>query len=180
MIKKLGLIVLIILIGLIAVGIVERKAILGFPGKILPYNGRIVKPVALYWIGSGYGSRINPLTLKKEFHSAVDFASLQGMAVRAAMDGKIKRIESNDPSLGNFVEIEDTDGTFTLYGHMSQFGDIGIGRGVGAGSVIGAVGSTGKSTGPHLHFGYTDKNHVPKDPCELLRIWNPMCKSNMI
>lgn len=112
--------------------------------------------------------RNDPITGKPDFHTGMDLSSFEGMAVRAVKDGNIVRIEKEGPgSLGNWVEVQHPDGTFALYAHLSAFGNISLGENIGAGSVIGAVGNTGRSTGPHLHFELHDRDGQPMDPASL-------------
>jgi murein DD-endopeptidase MepM/ murein hydrolase activator NlpD len=101
---------------------------------------------------SDFGSRIDPVTKKKNaFHSGIDIAAPKGTPVKASEGGVITFASFHKGGYGNLVIIEHTKGFATYYGHLSRI-DVAQNQNVKKGSVIGAVGSTGKSTGPHLHF----------------------------
>jgi murein DD-endopeptidase MepM/ murein hydrolase activator NlpD len=119
---------------------IERSVITG---------SAFLKPVA-GWLTSGFGYRRDPFTDQMHFHRGVDLAAPVGTTVRAALDGRVV-VTGYDPVLGNYVLIRHQISYSTLYGHLSQ---IWVARGatVTRGQRIGAVGNTGKSTGPHLHF----------------------------
>jgi murein DD-endopeptidase MepM/ murein hydrolase activator NlpD len=148
------------------------ERITGFPGEVLPYNGGKAMPLRHIQIASFYGERIDPITNEQSFHSGIDLVSQEGYAVYAVLDGVIYAKDYN-PTNGNFVQIQHPDGSFTLYLHMSAFGNISVGQEVGSGSVIGAVGNTGRSTGAHLHFAMFNDRKEPMDPSEFLGIKNP-------
>ncbi|WP_367377483.1 glucosaminidase domain-containing protein [Enterococcus gilvus] len=101
-------------------------------------------PVANYTISSGFGSRGG------EFHRGLDLAAPAGEAISAAKAGKVLTAEAH-PSWGNYVVLLHSDGTTTLYAHLSAI-KAQVGQEVTQGQVIGLVGSTGNSTGPHLHL----------------------------
>lgn len=84
------------------------------------------------------------------FHTGVDFAAPQGTPVKAAAAGTVV-VAGGGGSYGNHVVVKHSDGVYTLYAHLSAI-STSVGAQVSAGDVIGAVGSTGNSTGPHLHF----------------------------
>jgi murein DD-endopeptidase MepM/ murein hydrolase activator NlpD len=119
---------------------IERSVITG---------SAFLRPVA-GWLTSGFGYRRDPFTKEMHFHRGVDLAAAVGTTVRAALDGKVV-VVGKDPVLGNYILIRHQISYSTLYGHLSQ---IWVGRGatVTRGQRIGAVGNTGRSTGPHLHF----------------------------
>ncbi|MDR6341070.1 murein DD-endopeptidase MepM/ murein hydrolase activator NlpD [Filimonas zeae] len=113
-----------------------------------------IQPVAnkdLNRIASGFGYRIDPVYKVAKFHAGLDFAAPQGTPIYATADGVIKEANYNAGGYGNHVVINHGYGYETLYGHMykikSKPGDH-----VKRGEVIGYVGSTGKSTGPHCHY----------------------------
>jgi len=140
----------------------------GYPGEILPYNGNVVLPLKSYSIVSGYGERSDPFTGNPSFHSGIDLEISEGMAVMAVMDGNIFKTGYQPNGYGNWIEMQHPDGTYTLYAHLSKISNISTGQNVGAGSVIGAVGTTGRSIAPHLHFEWRDKDQKPQDPNNLL------------
>lgn len=101
---------------------------------------------------SDFGSRIDPVTKKKNaFHSGIDIAAPKGTPVKASESGIVKFAGFHKGGYGNLIIIEHSKGFATYYGHLSKI-DAGQNEKIKKGSVIGAVGSTGRSTGPHLHF----------------------------
>ncbi len=106
-------------------------------------------PASTY-ITSKYGYRIHPIFGTKKFHSGVDIGAGAGTNVLAA-DGGTVTVATYSSSYGNYVMIYHADGSSTLYAHMSSL-TVSAGQTVSQGDVIGYVGSTGWSNGPHLHF----------------------------
>ena len=101
---------------------------------------------------SRFGYRIHPIFHTRRLHTGVDLASRSGTPIYAAGDGVIEYYKWQS-GYGNKVEIKHVNGYETAYGHMSRYADgLGVGSHVRQGQVIGYVGSTGQSTGPHLHF----------------------------
>ena len=110
-------------------------------------------PVGANWrdiITSEFGGRIDPFTGQRDGHTGMDLAVPSGTPIRAALDGTVTRSEY-DSSYGYFVMIDHGNGLATLYGHNSRL-LVSVGQTVRAGDVISLSGSTGRSTGPHLHF----------------------------
>lgn len=99
---------------------------------------------------SGYGGRVNPITGRQEFHSGVDLAAPMGTGILAANDGKVI-FANRRGTYGNAIMVDHGGGIVTLYAHCSSF-VASEGQMVKKGQVIARVGSTGYSTGPHLHF----------------------------
>lgn len=101
-------------------------------------------------ITSEYGNRTNPVSGEYLMHSGVDIAASQGTEIRAAYSGIVSDVGSNSVG-GNYISLVHKDGSETLYCHCSKIiaekGDV-----IRAGETIALVGSTGRSTGPHLHF----------------------------
>lgn len=130
----------------------EKKKILANSGTAISYDGGVFKfPLASYTrISDEYGMRIHPTLGVEQFHNGVDFASPKGTAIYAAYDGKVVAATYSS-SMGNYVMIDHGDGLYTIYMHASALyvkkGDIVV-----KGETIAAVGSTGRSTGNHLHF----------------------------
>jgi murein DD-endopeptidase MepM/ murein hydrolase activator NlpD len=124
-------------------------------------------PVSGY-ITSAYGYRIYPFdpSVGRQFHSGLDIGAAMGTPVRAAMSGCVSSA-GWDKVLGNHIVISHHAGYRTLYGHLSVI-RVKSGAYVGTGERIGDVGSTGQSTGPHLHFTVY-KNGVTVNPRSLLR-----------
>jgi murein DD-endopeptidase MepM/ murein hydrolase activator NlpD len=109
-------------------------------------------PVSGARMSSGFGMRRHPILGYTRMHRGVDFAAPTGTPIYAAGDGRLARV-GRYGSYGNYVRIEHGDGYATAYAHLSRFADgMRSGRRVEQGEVIGYVGSTGRSTGPHLHF----------------------------
>ncbi len=110
-------------------------------------------PFDFPWLGyvsSGYGWRVHPITGTKDLHRGVDIAAAQGTAIKAIQDGRVVSA-GNAGSYGLCVVIEDENGYQSRYAHCSSL-NVSAGQEVRRGDVIGAVGSTGDSTGPHLHL----------------------------
>lgn len=114
------------------------------------YTGRITYPIQKGRVTSDFGIRTNPLTKKKDFHNALDIATLEGTPIYAATEGMVIKAEK-DKSLGNFIIIDHGNGFTTTYGHCSRL-IAKVGMKIREGEVIAKVGSTGASTGPHVHF----------------------------
>jgi murein DD-endopeptidase MepM/ murein hydrolase activator NlpD len=109
-----------------------------------------VVPAASTHITSGFGYRSDPIAGSPAFHAGLDFKGPTGAPIYSAAKGKVTFV-GRRPGYGNCVEINHGNGLRTRYAHMSAF-RTRPGAMVTAGQVIGAVGSTGRSTGPHLHF----------------------------
>ena len=116
------------------------------------YNGgQFQWPVPGYtYISSGFYDRVNPVTGKWESHSGIDIPAPNGTPIHAACSGTVAWAYKS-ASAGNWVGIDHGNGLYTIYMHMSKF-NVSEGDVVQAGDVIGFVGSTGQSTGFHLHF----------------------------
>ncbi len=101
---------------------------------------------------SGFGDRRHPLLKYQRMHTGVDWAAPSGTPILAAGDGTVEKV-GREGGYGNYVRIRHANGFATAYGHMSRFG-AGMTPGVTVkqGQIIGYVGSTGMSTGPHCHF----------------------------
>ena len=109
-------------------------------------------------MASGYGWRIDPVYHTRRFHAGMDFAAPVGANIYATGNGQV--ISAGwQQGYGNCVQINHGYGYVTLYGHMSAF-KIRAGQKVKRGDVIGLVGSTGKSTGPHLHYEVHFKGEI--------------------
>ena len=115
-------------------------------------------------IGSPFGRRQLPWEENGRVHAGVDIAADSGQAILASADGVVARVGQDD-GYGRFVEIRHAEGLTTLYAHMGRFvPGIAPGVAVKAGSAIGLVGSSGSSTGPHLHFEVRDVQDRPMNP----------------
>ncbi len=116
-------------------------------------------------VTSEYGMRIDPFTGRLSFHSGIDLAAPWGTDVYAARDGVVQYVGRNR-TYGNFVLLKHDDGYQTLYGHLSSV-SVRLNDYVPSGMIIGKVGSTGLSTGPHLHFEIRHLGRT-EDPAPLL------------
>lgn len=108
------------------------------------------QPASIKFISSGFGYRRDPFTGRSAMHKGLDFRGPRGAPIYAAADGRVTFV-GRKSGYGNVVEIDHGNGLTTRYAHMSKF-SARVGQEVDAGHVIGAIGSTGRSTGPHLHF----------------------------
>lgn len=108
-------------------------------------------PVNCWYITSRFGYRVHPIFGTTKYHSGVDIAAGAGSTIVAAAGGTVGIAEKSD-SYGYYCVIYHTNGTTTLYAHMNSMPCVSVGQTVSAGQTIGYVGSTGWSTGPHLHF----------------------------
>ena len=124
-------------------------------------NGTFIRPVPGP-ITSGFGYRTDPVTGATAFHSGIDFGAPCGTPIKAAGTGVILSAGFNSGGYGNMTLINHGGGLSTLYGHQSSI-IVSVGQSVTQGQVIGYVGSTGKSTGCHLHFEVR-VNGTPVDP----------------
>lgn len=130
----------------------EKKKLLANNGTAISYDGGAFKfPLASYTcVSDDYGYRTDPFLGIQSFHNGIDFAAPKGTAIYAAYDGQVAAAAYN-ASMGNYVMIDHGDGLYTIYMHASALyvekGDVVV-----RGETIAAVGTTGRSTGNHLHF----------------------------
>jgi murein DD-endopeptidase MepM/ murein hydrolase activator NlpD len=117
-------------------------------------------------MSSPFGVRIDPFLGRPAMHSGIDLRGEIGEPVHATADGRIS-IAGRDGGYGNMVEIDHGNGFATRYGHLSEI-DVKVGQRVRIGEVIGKIGSTGRSTGPHLHYE-TRVHGEAVDPQKFLR-----------
>lgn len=115
-----------------------------------PSSGGWVRPCSYTVLTSAYGWRTHPITGKQSFHNGVDLANGQGTPIYAAKGGTVT-VATYNGVYGYYVQINHGDGFSSLYGHMTNY-VVSAGQSVSAGQLIGYMGSTGWSTGPHLHF----------------------------
>ncbi|WP_375291629.1 M23 family metallopeptidase [Qipengyuania sp.] len=109
-----------------------------------------VAPLASYRMSSDYGMRVHPVLGRRQGHKGVDMAAAEGTPVYATADGIVSRA-SRWSSYGNFISIEHGGTVQTRFAHLSGYA-VSEGQRVQKGDLIGYVGSTGRSTGPHLHY----------------------------
>lgn len=131
---------------------------IGVTGEVV--NG-FITPLESYNCAGGYGCRYHPIDKVYKIHSGIDLGATSGSLVYATKSGEITHVTSNVPgyssaqSYGNYITIKHDDGSQTRYAHLlygSIPNTIYVGARVTQGQIIGKVGSTGKSTGPHLHY----------------------------
>src|SRR2546425_1184006 len=112
-------------------------------------------PLQFRRISSRFGSRYHPILGIWRSHEGVDFAAAYGTPVRATADGVVTRVGRDEAGYGNLIELRHANGIHTRYGHLSAFArGLHPGQRVDQGETIGYVGSTGLSTGPHLHYEF--------------------------
>ncbi|KZE35106.1 M23 family metallopeptidase [Crenobacter luteus] len=122
-----------------------------------------LQPVDGARISSGFGLRRHPILNSLRLHAGVDYAAPTGTPIRAPADGVVTTAETQN-GYGNVVMVRHNGKLTTVYGHLSRFAaGVREGKTVRAGDLIGYVGSTGRSTGPHLHFEVR-VNNQPVDP----------------
>ncbi|MCB0368018.1 MAG: M23 family metallopeptidase [Bdellovibrionales bacterium] len=137
-------------------GLSERQSLLNSTPNIKPTRG---------WITSNFGYRVNPFTGKNTMHAGIDIAAAPGSPVYAPADGLVV-YASYDQGYGKLVSIDHGYGVTTRFGHNSQI-YVHVGQRVSKWDVISAVGNTGRSTGPHLHYEVRI-NNVPVDPINFI------------
>ncbi|MBX3714349.1 MAG: M23 family metallopeptidase [Lysobacter sp.] len=119
-------------------------------------------PIPYARLSSSFGARRHPVLGNMRMHKGVDYAASTGTPIQAAGDARVQFVGWQG-GYGKTVVLDHGRGTTTLYGHMSRFGNIRQGQRVAQGTVIGYVGSTGMSTGPHLHYEFRI-NGVHRNP----------------
>ena len=121
-------------------------------------------PLQFRRVSSRFGSRFHPMLHIWRAHEGVDFSAPYGTPVRATADGIVTRVGREDDGYGNLIELRHANGIRTRYGHLSAFArGLRVGERVEQGETIGFVGSTGLSTGPHLHYEFL-VNGRPTNP----------------
>jgi murein DD-endopeptidase MepM/ murein hydrolase activator NlpD len=149
----------------------QDPASLASKGQYYTFEGQslrkafLASPLEFTRMSSGYGIRVHPITNDKRAHKGIDYAAPTGTPIRTVGDGVVE-FASTQRGYGNVIEIKHRDGKSTLFAHLSRI-DVTKGQKVEQGDIIGAVGSTGFSTGPHLHFEFrVDGEH--RDPLTLV------------
>jgi murein DD-endopeptidase MepM/ murein hydrolase activator NlpD len=150
----------------------QRRGLLFFPGERLhpverAYFLQILFrfPLPYGYLASGFGRRTHPLTGQSHFHTGVDIAAPAGTEVLAARGGTVTEI-GFDSGYGNYLVLSHEGNYQTLYGHLRNVA-VSLNQDAYSGMIIARVGSTGQSTGPHLHFEIRSRGSV-KDPVPLL------------
>ena len=120
-------------------------------------------------ISSGFGWRVHPITGQRKLHKGVDFAAPTGTPIFAAADGVVTYSGWTDDGYGNVVELRHGNGELTLYAHTNRV-FVSKGQVINKGQAIAEVGSTGRSTGPHLHFEIQPDGRTAVDPMDYLQL----------
>ncbi|MGP5051882.1 M23 family metallopeptidase [Brachybacterium alimentarium] len=135
-------------------------------GTAAASTGGYIQPVSGP-ITSGFGGRVHPVLGYFKGHNGVDFGAACGTPVKASKAGEVVAVEYNSSS-GNRVKVDHGDGVITGYYHLQGF-NTSVGATVQQGDIVGYVGSTGRSTGCHLHFAKMDEAGTYSNPMSLLR-----------
>jgi len=130
--------------------------------KFLP----TLSPIEDGWFSSNFGWRLDPFTGQKSFHEGIDFPAEVGTPIEAAASGKVVYADVH-PAYGKMLEIDHGNGLVSRYAHCSSL-SVKEGDLVVRGQRVGTVGSTGRSTGPHLHFEVR-LNGAPQNPARFLQ-----------
>ena len=130
----------------------EKLAKLALQGQNPPSSVVWITPVSGYTISSAFGMRVHPVYKYQLMHNGIDMACPQGTPIYATRAGMVTTASYQAGGAGYYVSINHGDGFSSIYMHMTNF-VVSSGQSVSAGQLIGYVGSTGVSTGPHLHFG---------------------------
>ncbi len=144
----------------------------GQKGAYFGFNGQSARktflgsPLEFSRVSSGYGMRFHPVLGRQKAHLGVDYAAPTGTPVRTIADGVVK-FAGVQRGYGNVIEVAHSGNKVTKFAHLSRI-DVKRGQRIAQGDFIGAVGSTGMSTGPHLHFEFID-NGAHQDPLEIAR-----------
>ena len=119
-----------------------------------------IKNQDLTRMASGYGYRTDPFTKKRRFHYGMDFSARKGTPIYATGNGVVKRADNRSSGYGKHIRIDHSFGYISLYAHLSKY-NVRRGQRVKRGDVIGYVGNTGRSVGPHLHYEiFKDKKKI--------------------
>jgi murein DD-endopeptidase MepM/ murein hydrolase activator NlpD len=135
----------------------NKELLLACTPAIQPVSNKDLKRIA-----SGFGYRVDPVYKTTKFHAGLDFAAPLGTPIYATANGTVETAGNTGNGYGNHVVIHNGYGYATLFGHMFKV-KVRPGQKVKRGEVIGWVGSTGKSTGPHCHYE-VHRNGEPVDP----------------
>jgi murein DD-endopeptidase MepM/ murein hydrolase activator NlpD len=144
----------------------------GHKGGYYSFDGQssrryyLASPLEFSRVSSGYGMRFHPITGGRKAHMGVDYAAPTGTPVRTIGDGTVE-FAGVQRGYGNVIYVKHRNNQVTVYAHLSRIG-VRKGQRVSQGDFIGAVGTTGASTGPHLHLEFRD-NGVHVDPLAIAR-----------
>ncbi len=132
---------------------------------VIPRKSKMILPIRDAWVVSGFGMRKHPLGGVLRFHRGIDMPADVGTPVRAVMDGVVEEVGWRG-TLGRYIKIKHAGGFETVYAHNSQI-EVKAGEKIREGRIISYSGSSGRSTGPHLHFEVI-KNGKHVDPEQFL------------
>ncbi len=122
-------------------------------------------------VTSGFGWRGDPFTDERKYHSGIDLRARRGRAVYATGAGRVIGIDTiGRTGAGKYVRIRHQGGQITRYLYLSRV-SVRVGKSFDPSQPIGSVGSTGRSTGPHLHFDVSDPKGIRRDPLKYK--WRP-------
>ena len=130
----------------------EELKRLALKGENPPSDATWVTPTTNWRLTSPFGMRLHPVLKYNRMHNGIDMAAPQGTPIYATRAGKVTKVAYQAGGAGNYVSINHLDGFSSIYMHMTH-SVVKKDQTVSAGQIIGYVGSTGISTGPHLHFG---------------------------
>jgi murein DD-endopeptidase MepM/ murein hydrolase activator NlpD len=130
----------------------DQRSLLASTPSIWPTRG---------WVTSDFGARIDPYSGERRMHEGLDVATPHGQAVQTPSDGTVVFV-GTEGGYGKILVVDHGYGVKTRYGHLSEI-FVGLGDRVKRGEKIGAVGNTGRSTGPHLHYEVR-VNGIPENP----------------
>lgn len=131
--------------------------------KAVPFG----KPVWSYWVSSKFGARSDPFNRKVTGHKGVDLAARMGNKIRIMAKGRVVKTEHSSKGYGNLVVVDHGNGFSTKYAHLSKV-YVKEGEHLNVNDAIGEVGSTGRSTGPHLHYEVLYQGR-PVDPMPFIQ-----------
>jgi len=124
------------------------------------------RPTQKGWISSYFGRRKDPFTGKQAMHRGIDVAGKEGAKIIATANGVVTWAEERS-GYGNLIEIEHGNGLITRYGHCQSI-DVEVGQQIQQGESLGTIGSTGRSTGPHIHYEVI-KNGIKINPMKYVQ-----------
>ena len=130
----------------------EYLAKLALQGENPPSSAKWICPVSGYTLTSAFGMRLHPVLGYYRMHNGIDLSCDTGTPIYASRAGTVTAASYQASGAGNYVSINHLDGFASIYMHMTHY-VVSVGQSVSQGQLIGYVGSTGISTGPHLHFG---------------------------
>jgi len=128
-------------------------------------RSELVYPLIADRVSSKFGTRVHPIKRHRSHHNGIDLAAPRGAHVRAVSGGKVI-FAASYKGFGKLVSIAHDDNNVSLYGHLHEI-LVEVGQRVKPGELVGKVGSTGRSTGPHLHFEWRHKGK-PVNPQKVL------------